>query len=145
MESQIIDEVLDARMAEIAARDQLVSGLRKLNLGSRATRLFCIEELDYSPPEARIVLGDLGLIVTTESLTSPDPLIRARIESLKEWRRHRANQARVPAYRVISNRTLLGIASRSIASVNDLRSVIGFGPKKALEYGFEIIELLCRH
>ena len=134
--------ILESRMSEMIAHEELVKGLRQLNLGARAMKLFCEDELEYTELETRNVLSELGLIITTDALTSTDPVVRMKIEKLKTWRRERSRSDQIAAYRVISNRTLLSVASKRIETADELKKVAGFGPKKIENFGREILELL---
>ncbi len=134
--------ILESRMSEMIAHEELVKGLRQLNLAARAMKLFCEDELEYTELETRNVLGELGLIITTDALTSPDPVVRLKIEKLKTWRRERSRADRIAAYRVISNRTLLSVASQKIETSDELKKIAGFGPKKIENFGREILALL---
>lgn len=141
-EDPIPTRLLEARMAEMSAREDIVSGLRALSLGARATKLFCEEQLDYNELETRALLGDLGLIITTDALTSADPVIRLKIEKLKSWRRLRARNDGVAAYRILSNRTLLSVASQNVNTTEELLKISGFGTRKSESFGREILDLL---
>ena len=145
IEKSVRREILDSRMNEMTAREQILSRLKRLNLGARATRLLCEDELDYSVTETRQILIEMGLVITTADLTSPDPVVRLRIEKLKSWRRACAQTQGLPAYRVLSNRALLGVASRSVARPADLATVAGVGPKTLEAYGGQLVELLKHH
>ena len=133
--------LLDARMDEMTAHETIVADLRSLNLGARATKRFCEVELGYSDFSTRSLMIELGLIVTTDSLVSSDPVVNMRIEKLKAWRRDRARREDVPAYRVLSNRTLMAAAASQALDASDLAQIPGFGVKKVAVYGSELLRL----
>ncbi|MHC4822434.1 MAG: HRDC domain-containing protein [Planctomycetota bacterium] len=61
---------------------------------------------------------------------------------LKEWRNRTAAERGVPAYCILSNRSLESIASVLPTSPEDLQEVHGIGPAKQEEFGAEILELV---
>jgi DNA helicase-2/ATP-dependent DNA helicase PcrA len=67
----------------------------------------------------------------------------ARVEAaLREWRRERSKADGVPAYVVINDRHLMGIAERRPTSTKALASCPGIGPAKLAAYGDELIALV---
>ena len=142
LDPSIKTKMLDARMEEMSARESIVENLRALNLEARATKLICATSLGYTPAETRQILTQLGLIVTSEALTSGNPVVRLKIEKLKTWRRVRARVEGVPAYRVLSNRVLLAVASENPKTIERLQDLKGFGRKSAEVYGSEILAIL---
>ncbi len=68
-----------------------------------------------------------------------DPDVLAR---LKEWRRGRAAAARIPAYTVFHDSTLLDLARRRPATLDALADVKGLGPAKLKRYGEALLEIL---
>lgn len=76
--------------------------------------------------------------------TDATPLSRneqLRFELLREWRKKRANQLDVPAFVILTDRTLRELARRSPQSARELESISGFGPIKIERFGEEIIAL----
>jgi len=65
------------------------------------------------------------------------------VEALKAWRRQRAASDRVPAYIVLSDAHLEGIADRRPESLADLAGCTGIGPTKLERYGDEIIAVIA--
>ncbi|MGH9276921.1 MAG: 3'-5' exonuclease, partial [Acidimicrobiales bacterium] len=64
-------------------------------------------------------------------------------EALREWRSDRARQDKVPAYIVLSDAQLRGIAERAPASLVELSRCPGIGPVKLDRYGDEILSVLA--
>ncbi len=64
------------------------------------------------------------------------------VEALKAWRLAQARSKRVPAFRILTDRVLLGIAEASPTSNDGLMAVHGFGPKLAEKYGSAIISII---
>jgi DNA helicase-2/ATP-dependent DNA helicase PcrA len=60
-------------------------------------------------------------------------------ESLKRWRRERAQADGVPAYVVFHDSTLTAIAERRPRTPGELRTVAGVGPAKLERYGREVL------
>jgi DNA helicase-2/ATP-dependent DNA helicase PcrA len=67
----------------------------------------------------------------------------ALVEALKAWRKQRAASDRVPAYIVLSDAHLEGIADRRPESLADLANCTGIGPTKLERYGDEIIAVIA--
>jgi superfamily I DNA/RNA helicase len=66
-----------------------------------------------------------------------------RIErALREWRRERSRADGVPAYVVLNDRHLVGIAERRPTSTRALAACPGIGPAKLAAYGDEIVALV---
>lgn len=63
-------------------------------------------------------------------------------ERLRAWRLEKAREASVPAYAVMSNQALLGIASARPASDRQLAAISGIGPSKIEQYGHDILALV---
>ena len=62
--------------------------------------------------------------------------------ALRTWRLQRAKRDGVPAYVVLNDRHLLGIAAALPATTRELAACDGIGPAKLERYGDEILELL---
>ena len=83
----------------------------------------------------------------------PEPEVEARdiyndnrhpelVERLVAWRREKAREQGVPAYLVLHQKTLLGIADAKPDSRAQLLDVWGFGPELWKRYGMEILRVL---
>jgi len=64
------------------------------------------------------------------------------IGALRAWRSEMARQRGVPAYVVLHDSTIDGIASARPATLNELRGIPGIGDKKLEHYGGELIALV---
>jgi DNA helicase-2/ATP-dependent DNA helicase PcrA len=62
---------------------------------------------------------------------------------LKKWRKQRAAADRVPAFVVLSDTHLAGIATRAPASLEALAQCAGIGPTKLERYGDEILAVIA--
>jgi DNA helicase-2/ATP-dependent DNA helicase PcrA len=67
------------------------------------------------------------------------------LEALREWRSRTATEAKVPAYVVFTDATLVAIAETLPADTAALSGVAGVGPVKLDRYGDEVLELLAAH
>ncbi len=65
--------------------------------------------------------------------------------ALRAWRSEVARRHGVPAYVVLHNSTIDGIASVRPATLNELRGIAGIGDKKLEHYGEELIALVKSH
>lgn len=65
------------------------------------------------------------------------------VGALKSWRHDKAKELNVPVYLVLNNKTLLLIACRAPATMEELLAVHGFGPAKAEKFGAEILDIVA--
>ena len=65
-----------------------------------------------------------------------------RSDALRDWRRKRAKEDNVPAYVVLNDRHLDGIAQRAPTTLDELAACDGIGPTKLDRYGDDILALL---
>jgi superfamily II DNA helicase RecQ len=141
--------VLHLRLTEIETRESILEHLKDISegrlwkkAGHSSLQKYCEQELGYSATEARELLTQIGEIIPASQLISTDPAIQFRIDILKNWRKQKAKALEIPAYQVISNRTLLELAERAPMTEQDLITVYGIGEKKLSAYGFEITSTL---
>jgi DNA helicase-2/ATP-dependent DNA helicase PcrA len=66
-------------------------------------------------------------------------------ESLRAWRRERAQENGAPAFTVFTDATLEAIAERDPLDAQNLLAVPGVGPAKVERYGEDVLEILARH
>jgi ATP-dependent DNA helicase RecQ len=85
--------------------------------------------------------GDLAPASTGQSKTA-DP---ALYSALKAWRTETARKRGVPAYVVLHDSTIDGIAAARPATLTQLRSVAGIGDKKLEHYGTELMAVINAH
>jgi DNA helicase II / ATP-dependent DNA helicase PcrA len=64
------------------------------------------------------------------------------VEALRDWRRERSKADGVPAYVVLNDRHLTGIAERHPTDLEGLALCAGIGPARLEAYGDELVELL---
>ncbi|MGC1366978.1 MAG: HRDC domain-containing protein, partial [Candidatus Acidiferrum sp.] len=65
-------------------------------------------------------------------------------ESLLKWRRETAEKQGVSAFIVMPNASLDELCRVRPCSLDDLRTIYGFGERKTLVYGPEILDVLER-
>jgi ATP-dependent DNA helicase RecQ len=70
---------------------------------------------------------------------------RALLEALRAWRSETARKRGVPAYVVLHDSTLDGIAAVRPATLAGLRGIAGIGDKKLEHYGAELLALITTH
>jgi DNA helicase-2/ATP-dependent DNA helicase PcrA len=74
--------------------------------------------------------------------TCPPTYDEALFERLREWRSRTAAEAKVPAYVVFTDATLVAIAETSPPDLRRLAGVPGVGPAKLEKYGEQVLALL---
>jgi len=74
--------------------------------------------------------------------TCPPTYDEAVFERLREWRSRSAAEAKVPAYVIFTDATLVAIAETAPADLTGLATVPGVGPTKLDRYGAQVLELL---
>jgi hypothetical protein len=71
-----------------------------------------------------------------------DPVVEARFETLRQWRLERSRRDGVPAFVVLNDEHLRGVAKRDPRTAEDLLGCPGIGPTRLDRYGDEILEAL---
>lgn len=80
--------------------------------------------------------------------TAPEPVFLSpeqelKFTALKNWRNERAAADGIPPYLIAQNDSLMQIAAaEKIENSEDLTNIKGFGEKRALKYGEEILRIL---
>ncbi|HVS66858.1 MAG TPA: DNA topoisomerase 3 [Thermoanaerobaculia bacterium] len=67
------------------------------------------------------------------------------VEALRAWRLEEARRSRSPAYKVLTNASLLEVAALRPTDEDSLLEVRGIGPWTAKKYGSAIVEICRRH
>lgn len=73
---------------------------------------------------------------------SENNLHPALYDRLNAWRRAYAEEKNVPAFTVFYTKTLLAIANYLPADENDLLTIPGIGPRKAADFGADILRMV---
>ena len=76
------------------------------------------------------------------ALESMDADVRARFETLRNWRRERAAEQRVPPYVIFQDKTLLEIALAEPGDLHALEHIPGVGQSKLERYGKGVLAAL---
>ena len=74
-----------------------------------------------------------------ELMDEPFP---ALVDALKAWRKVEAQRRRVPAFRILTDRTLNALASTRPRDEEEFLAVSGIGPVLVKKYGREILAIL---
>jgi DNA topoisomerase-3 len=69
----------------------------------------------------------------------------AMVEALKAWRLSEARRRRIPAFRILTDRTLEAIAEAAPADDETLLGIHGIGTTLAEKYGRALLEIVGRH
>lgn len=100
-----------------------------------------VAALRESPPDCHAAIRLLES-ARKEALYSGGGVHPELEKALKTWRRSRAAERGVPAFYVLHQRVLLGIADAAPSSAESLLAVPGFGPGLFARYGEEILEIV---
>jgi DNA helicase-2/ATP-dependent DNA helicase PcrA len=92
------------------------------------------ERVERDGRRAQLTRGQSG------DITHASPQL---VDALKAWRKQRAASDRVPAYIVLSDAHLEGIADRRPESLAELARCTGIGPTKLERYGDEIVAVIA--
>jgi DNA helicase-2/ATP-dependent DNA helicase PcrA len=68
--------------------------------------------------------------------------LKVLVDALKAWRKQRSTADKVPAYVVLSDTHLAGIATAAPETLEDLARCPGIGPTKLERYGDEILAVV---
>jgi DNA helicase-2/ATP-dependent DNA helicase PcrA len=95
---------------------------------------------DYKPRRSARRTPERAAPAISVPADAGDP---ALVTALKDWRRQRAASDRVPAYVVLSDAHLNGIAARAPTTLAELARCAGIGPTKLERYGDEIVAIIA--
>lgn len=107
--------------------------------GAKSFQDYLKTNLGFSHFEARELLSAIGVILTSNQLRSEDPIVQARIDLLRMWRRLKSKDAGFAPFRIFSNRTLLAIANDNPQDQDGLLKIPGMGTKKFQTFGDELL------
>jgi len=63
---------------------------------------------------------------------------------LREWRKQKADELDVPAFVILSDRSLREVTRTNPTTLSDLKKVHGFGEVKLDRFGPEILEIIVK-
>jgi DNA helicase-2/ATP-dependent DNA helicase PcrA len=92
--------------------------------------------------EAAVKVSGRRAAATKEPIAPLSPEGEAAQGALRAWRAERSSRDAVPAYVVLSNRHLAGIAAAMPTDAAELRACDGIGPAKLERYGDDILAVL---
>ncbi len=95
------------------------------------------------PYGERVELGGRRAQLVRGRSTEVTHASRGLVDALKAWRKQRAASDHVPAYIVLSDAYLEGIADRRPESLSELANCTGIGPTKLERYGDEIVAVIA--
>jgi superfamily II DNA helicase RecQ len=67
---------------------------------------------------------------------------RILLDTLKAWRKQRAEKDGVPVFIIGTNKELVDIVKKAPKSIEGLKEIKGFGKAKTSKYGHEITEII---
>ena len=67
------------------------------------------------------------------------------LQEIKAWRNAKADEEDLPLYMVLPQKTLYELVEKMPATLRQLKDINGFGKKKVLKYGDELIAMICSH
>lgn len=71
-----------------------------------------------------------------------DGLEKIRFDELRTWRRQKANELDVPAFVILSDRSLRELATHNPVRLDEVANVHGFGPAKLERFGPDVLQIL---
>jgi DNA topoisomerase-3 len=101
-----------------------------------------VEEV-AAPPRKRRARKKTASPAVTKEQTPLDEAEAALFEKLREWRLEEARRRRVPAFRILGDRTLAAICRARPVDEEELLDVAGIGPAKASSYGRKILAVVA--
>jgi DNA helicase-2/ATP-dependent DNA helicase PcrA len=126
--------------------------LSELDRAATADELAAPTVDDVGPAVAAVVRSSAGRQRSGGSGATRGPVhaevgpASARVETaLRDWRRARSQADGVPAYVVLNDRHLVGIAERLPSDRRALSACPGIGPAKLDAYGDDLLELVRSH
>jgi len=124
------------------APDSEAFGALKLTESSRTVlkgeaQVMLREQTGGRPPRAKSRRGDLVGAAPRENSGDPD-----LFAALKAWRAGVARERGVPAYVVLHDATMDGIAAARPRSLDELRGIPGIGDKKLEHYGAALLSVI---
>ncbi len=127
---------------------QRVHLARALGGGAGALRMVVIPEPSAATRDRRIRRGKTSKSPARRKRpTEPVPRggsVPPLEGALRAWRTLEAKKRRVPAFRILTDKTLLGIASASPTTTDQLLGVAGMGPTLLKKYGVVLLAIVAR-
>ena len=88
-----------------------------------------------------------GIFVAAKRIVPEKPAINDEnaekiIESLKTWRKRKADDLNIPPFMIFGDKTLLDLAAKKPMNKNELLNVYGIGKAKSEEFGRAILQII---
>lgn len=90
------------------------------------------------PPAPKVVLRKTKQKKNFEAVIL-DPTQEARFQTLRKWRKAKADELDLPAFVVFSDKTLRDIAVKNPQNLDELRGVYGIGDTKLEQFGYDVL------
>jgi DNA topoisomerase-3 len=74
---------------------------------------------------------------------APDPAVSSTAGALKAWRLAEAKKRSIPAFRILSDKSMAAIADDLPSNEAELLEVAGIGPKLVEKYGAQILRIVA--
>jgi len=86
--------------------------------------------------------GKSEIVTSTGNLEKADIQNEALYEALRKWRIEKATQGNVPAYVILPNTAMIGIANTMPSTSKEFLAIKGFGKAKLTAFGQELLEII---
>ena len=88
-----------------------------------------------------------GMFVAAKRITPEKPALNDEIadkitESLKNWRKRKADDLNIPPFMIFGDKTLLDLAAKKPSNKNELLNVYGIGKAKSEEFGRAVLQII---
>jgi hypothetical protein len=67
------------------------------------------------------------------------------LQEIKAWRNAKADEEELPLYMVLPQKTLYELVEKMPVTLKQLKDISGFGKKKVIKYGDELLAIICLH
>ena len=93
-------------------------------------------------PQMKFAKKSAGRKIVIEEPEKDDKVAAQIIESLKKWRKHKADDMNVPPYVIFGDKTLLDLAAKKPRTKGELLNIYGIGSVKAEEFGRSVLQII---
>ena len=88
-----------------------------------------------------------GMFVAAKRIIPEKPAINDEnaekiVESLKNWRKRKADDLNIPPFMIFGDKTLLDLAAKKPVNKNELLNVYGIGKAKSEEFGRAVLQII---
>lgn len=82
---------------------------------------------------------------TKKKMSAFTPAQRDAWNELKNWRKARAEKDGLPGFLIATNQEIEDIIFARVQTLEALKNIKGYGPKKVAKYGKEILSIIQKH